>query len=80
MDAPRIVKQTRDYMLVKIPLPKEGERVSFEPAKKTGKLTKKEERLWKIIQEGERDVREGRTISAPSIDEALRRYAKKQWD
>lgn len=80
METPTIVRQTKDYLLVKIPLPKEGEKMSFEPPKKRGKLTKKEERLWKAIQEGERDFREGRTISATSIDEALRRYDKKQWD
>ena len=81
MSAPTIVKQTKDYMLVKIPLPKGGD-FEFQPARavKNGLMTKAEKRLWKHIQEAERDVKEGRVISAKSIDEAMRKYDKRQWD
>ncbi|MBI2624215.1 hypothetical protein HYW67_01845 [Candidatus Parcubacteria bacterium] len=78
MKTPTIVKTTKDYLLVKIPLPKrEGLRV--RSVGKNGRMNPAEKKLWKIIQEGERDFREGRVIRAPSIKEALRRYEKRQW-
>ena len=77
METPTIVKRTKKYLLVKIPLAEQGTVVL--PSKKD-KMTRAEKRLWDIIQEGEKDLREGRTITAKSIDEALRKYEKRQWD
>ena len=77
METPTIVKQTKDYMLVKIPLPKKSS--IAPPTVKKDNMTPAEKRLWKIIQEGEGDLREGRVVTAPSITEALRRYDKKRW-
>ena len=81
MSAPTIVKQTKDYMLVKIPLPKGGD-FEFETgrAKKNGSMGKAEKQLWKHIHEAELDVKRGRVITAESIDEAIKRYDKRQWD
>ena len=80
MDAPTIVRQTKDYLLVKIPLPKDRN-LAFPANKATnGKMAVAERKLWKIIKEAEEDIRRGRVITAPSIDEALKRYAKQQWD
>lgn len=79
MATPTIVRKTKDYILVKIPLSHEG--ISATRAmSKNGKMTLAEKRLWRVIQEGERDVKAGRVITAKSIDEALRKYAKRQWD
>ena len=80
MATPTIVRQTKDYILVKIPLPPK-EDLPFPATKKAnGKMATAERRGWKRIQEAERDVREGRVITAPSIDEALKKYAKRQWN
>lgn len=76
METPTIVKRTKKYLLVKIPL-REQDAVVV-PSKK-GKMTHAEKRLWDIIQEGEKDLREGKIITAKSIDEALRKYEKRQW-
>lgn len=77
METPTIVKRTKKYLLVKIPLAEQGTVVA--PSKKD-KMTRAEKQLWDIIQEGERDLREGRVITAKSIDEALRKYEERQWD
>jgi hypothetical protein len=77
MEIPTIVKRTKKYLLVKIPLAEQG--LVVVPSKKD-KMTRAEKRLWDIIQEGESDLREGRVITAKSIDEALRKYEKRQWD
>ena len=77
METPTIVKRTKKYLLVKIPLAEQG--LVVMPSKKDN-MTRAEKRLWDIIQEGEKDLREGRTITAKSIDEALRKYEKRQWD
>ena len=75
MEPPTIVKQTKDYLLVKIPLPKQEKRISkLMPEKE--KTADAEKRL----REAEQDVREGRIITAPSLKEALNLYARKQWD
>ena len=78
METPTIVKQTKDYLLIKVPLPKRDN--VLDHLQKDVKMTAAEKRLWKIIQEGKRDTREGRVITAKSIDKALRRYDKHQWD
>ena len=77
MDAPTIVRQTKDYLLVKIPLPS---RENFRPPKQStnGKMTAAEKRLWMAIQEGEREHRLGKTIEASSIDEALEIYERRK--
>lgn len=77
METPTIVRQTKDYLLVKIPLPR-GTDLKYPPTPKNGKMTIAEKRLWKVIQEGERDIKAGRLITARSIDEALKKYAKRQ--
>jgi len=79
MHGPSVGKTIRDYMLIKVPLPKpKPEGVVFGPVRKTGRLTRAEKRLWKIIQEGEREYREGKTISARSTDEALKMHARRK--
>ena len=79
METPTIIRQTKSYLLVKVPLPsKRGGH--FEPMQKNGKMTTAEKRLWRIIKEGEQDLQKGRTVTAPSIKEALRRYEKRKWD
>ncbi len=79
MKTPTIVRQTKNYLLVKIPLPK-GSNLHTHAKSGIDKMNAAEKRLWKVIQEGERDVRAGRVITARSIDEALKKYAKRQWD
>lgn len=76
MREPTIVRQTKDYLLVKIPLTG-GTDLKSPPTPKNGKMTMAEKRLWRIIQEGEREYREGKTISARSIDEALKIYERR---
>lgn len=73
------MKRTKDYMLIKVPLPK-GAGFKPAPIHKNGPMNAAEKRLWRTIQEGERDLRKGRTIIASSIKEALHRYEKRQWD
>lgn len=77
MEAATIVKQTKDYMLIKVLLPK---RADFKPTpiKKSGRMNAVEKRLWKIIQQGEREYKEGKTIAAHSIDEALKIYERRR--
>lgn len=77
METPTIVRQTKNYLLIKVPLPKGA---GFRSERRNGKMTAAEKRLWKRIREAEQDVRVGRVISAPSIDKALKRYAKRQWN
>jgi len=77
METPTIVRQTKNYLLIKVPLPKS---TGLQSVRKSGKTTAAEKRLWRILQEGERDVKAGRVITARSIDEALKKYAKRQWD
>lgn len=82
MQTPTIVKQTKDYMLVKIPLPRQTQVVLSSAVRETPPpaVTAAEKRLRKALQESERDVRAGRVITARNITEALRRYEKRQWD
>lgn len=77
MQAPTIVKRTKKYVLVKIPL---GEQGSVAASLKKDTMSRAEKRLWDIIQESEKDLREGRVITAKSIGEALRKHEKRQWD
>ena len=77
MQTPTIVKQTKEYILVKIPLPKQGDDVTL-PTPKNNKMTAAEKRLWGILRTGEKEYREGKTIRARSIDEALKIYEKKE--
>ena len=77
MKMPTIVKTTKEYMLVKIPLPK-GLHFAAGPAGKKERINPTEERLWKIIQEGEREYQKGKTIAARSIDEAISIYERKK--
>lgn len=67
-------------MLVKIPLPRQVQIVASpiprEP--RTAKMNRAEKLLWKTIQEGEREYREGKTIRARSVDEALKIHARKK--
>lgn len=77
MQTPTIVKQTKDYMLVKIPLPKRPD-FNLRTVPKNGKMTIAEKGLWKTIREGEREYREGKTIRANSIDEALKIYEQRK--
>ena len=69
-------------MIVKIPLPQQGVVEVSEPMQPNKKpaMNAGEKRLWKVLQESERDVRAGRVITAPNITEALRRHEKRQWD
>jgi hypothetical protein len=76
MQTPTIVKETKDYLLVKIPLPSRTYFRRAEPEKE--KMTSAEKRLWKIIQDGEREHKEGKTIKAASIDEALKIYERRK--
>ena len=71
-----IVRQTKDYLLVKIPLPKSGDLAASKLV--NGRRNVVEKRLWRIIQEGEREYREGKTIKAASIDEALKIYERQK--
>lgn len=82
METPTIVKQTKNYMLVKIPLPRQMQAVPSSIVRETPlpAVTAAEKRLRKSLQESERDVRAGRIITAPNITEALRRYEKRRWD
>lgn len=82
MEVPTIIKQTKEYMLIKVPLPQQGIMVASKPIRRDKKLamSAEEKRLTGALQESERDVRIGRVITAPNITEALRRYEKRQWD
>lgn len=82
METPTIVKQTKNYMLVKIPLPRQTQAVLTSTVRETPlpAVTAAEKRLRKALQESERDVKAGRVITARNITEALRRYEKRQWD
>ena len=73
MQTATIVKQTKDYLLIKVPLPR-GADLESRPAK----TTPAEQRLWNTIQEGEKEYREGKTIRAKSIDEALEIYERRK--
>lgn len=77
METPTIVRQTKDYMLIKVPLPR-GTDLNHGQNGKNGKMTADERRLWKIIQEGEREYQEGKTISADSAEEALKIYERRK--
>ena len=77
MKTPTIVKTTKDYLLVKIPLPKQ-EGLRIRSVRKTGRLNPAEKKLRKIIQEGEREYREGKTTAARAIDEALKLYDRRK--
>lgn len=79
METPTIVKQTKDYLLIKVPLPKQ-EINGIGVSKKNSKMTTAEKCLLKALQESERDIQAGRVITAPNITEALHRYEKQQWD
>lgn len=75
METPTIVKQTKSYMLVKIPLPRMEDAVFASPAPR---ITKSERAFLQILQRGEKEYQEGKTISASSIDKAMRIYAKRK--
>lgn len=75
METPTIVKRTKKYLLIKIPLAQQGTVVA--PSQKH-KMTRAEKRLWDIIQEGEKEYREGKTIRAENVYEAMRLYAKRK--
>jgi len=78
MQTPTIVKQTKDYLLIKVPLPKKADMVLA--TQDSDKMSPAEKRGWKRLQEAQQDIREGRIITAPSLKQALRRYAKREWD
>lgn len=80
MEAPTIVRKTKDYILVKIPLSQGGTSTSTKKVLRGDKMTVSEKRSWKRMQEAKEDIRQGRTITAPSLEAALKRYAKQQWD
>lgn len=86
MQTPTIVKQTKEYLIVKIPLPRQAAtapqslRAATRTQKANGTLTLAEKRLGKTLRESERDMRAGHGITARNITEALRRYEKRQWD
>ena len=80
METPTIVKQTRDYMLIKVPLPRADMDFSSPMPRTNGKMTAAEKRGLKRLREAELDIKKGRIISAPSLKEALRKYEKQQWD
>lgn len=71
MKTPTIVKTTKDYMLIKVPVPPWAH---FEagPVRKNGKLSRAEQWLWKIIQEGEREYQEGKLKPIKSVRELMR--------
>ena len=74
---PTIVKQTKRYLLVKIPLP-QVKRSGVLVREKTRKLTRDERHILKIIEEGEQDYKEGKTIQARSTNEALKIYEQRK--
>ena len=76
METPTIVRKTRDYLLIKVPLPKQ--KADQIGAAKNGKMATAEKRLWELIQAGEKEYREGKTIRARSTDEALKFYERKK--
>lgn len=76
MEVPTIVRKTKDYLLIKVPLPKLDDTVLR--VRKNNKMTPAGKRLWKVIREGEKEYREGKTIRASSIDGALKIYERRQ--
>lgn len=74
MHAPTIVKQTKSYMLIKVPLPVREEAVFASPIRH---LSKSERALLRVIQDGEKEYWEGKTVSASSIDDALNIYERR---
>lgn len=78
METPTIVRKTKDYLLIKVPLPKPE--TNDSPVSRNGKMTAAEKRGWKRLREAKQDIAAGRVITAPSIKEALTRYAEQQWD
>ena len=77
METPTIIKRTKRYLLVKIPLP-QAKRGGVLAREKTKKLTADERHILKIIEEGERDYKGGRTIQARSTNEALNIYEQRK--
>ncbi|OHA12425.1 MAG: hypothetical protein A3J10_03265 [Candidatus Sungbacteria bacterium RIFCSPLOWO2_02_FULL_54_10] len=77
METPTIAKQTKQYLIVKIPLPVQEREIIVVP-EKSKKIGRAEQRLWGIIQDGEQEYRERKTIRARSIDEALKIHARKK--
>lgn len=71
MRAPTIVKTTKDYMLLKVPLPR-GFRFEVGPVRRNGRLSRAEQWLWKVIQAGEREYREGKLKPIRSLRELMR--------
>ena len=81
MEMPTIVKQTKEYLRIKVPLPASAPAAPYpvpRTAPRGAKMTTTEKRLWGIIQDGEREYREGKTIRARSIDGALKIHARKE--
>ena len=64
-------------MLVKIPLSPQS-KAAIPMSEKPKKMRRADQRLWGVIQEGEREYREGKTVRARSIDEALKNHARKK--
>ena len=79
MQTPTIVKQTKDYMLIKVPLPHVSNRVGFVYKPKSI-LSPADQEAIARVREAEEDIKAGRVITAPSLTKALRRYEKEQWD
>ena len=77
METPTIIKRTKRYLLVKIPLP-QAKGDSILVREKTEKLTAAERRIVRVIKEGERAYKEGRTVQAQSTDEALKIYDQRK--
>ncbi|MEK7099018.1 MAG: hypothetical protein AAB916_00700 [Patescibacteria group bacterium] len=82
METPTIVKKTKEYLLIRVPLPRQVPIASSPatPNASVPKMTMAEKRLQRILQKSESDLREGKAITAPTITEALRRYEERQWD
>lgn len=84
METPTIVRQTKTYMLVKIPLPRQAP-IAPLPAVRgetrpmdVPKMNKAQKQLWGIIRDGEQEYQTGKTIRARSIDEALKLHGRKK--
>ena len=55
METPTIVKQTKDYLLIKVPLPKRDN--VLDHLQKDVKMTAAEKRLWKAENFAKRNAR-----------------------
>lgn len=71
MKTPTIVKTTKDYMLLKVPLPR-GFHFDVGPVHRGSRLSRSERWLWNVIQAGEREYREGKLKPIKSLRELMR--------